>query len=63
MKKQNSLQTYLAGRAKNPPKRPRECQHDENHWCQNCINTGQDVEVTLPDGKISRGTIFTSKTP
>jgi len=36
------------------------CEHTENEWCGNCINKGTTVEVTLPDGSISKGTIFTN---
>ena len=27
------------------PKDPNACDHDENHWCQNCINFGQFVDL------------------
>lgn len=36
------------------------CYHLEDEWCQECINWGEDVEVQLPDGTISKGTIFTN---
>lgn len=56
-----SLQSYLSGRKKNPPmKKFSECNHGKDYWCNNCVNFGQDVEVTLPNGDISKGTIFTN---
>ncbi len=34
------------------------CHHLENEWCNECVTTGRDVEVELPDGTISKGTIM-----
>lgn len=36
------------------------CNHLENGWCGECIDFGEDVEVTLPDGSTSKGTIHTN---
>lgn len=38
------------------------CNHDKDHWCQNCIARPQEVSVELPDGTISKGFFFTNKT-
>lgn len=36
------------------------CYHTENEWCQNCINFGEEVEVKLDNGEISKGIIITN---
>lgn len=49
------FQNFLSTR----PKKSWECDHDEDHWCQNCINTGVDVD--LRSLGLGQGTIFTNK--
>lgn len=36
------------------------CYHTEDMWCGNCINFGEEVEVELKDGTISKGRIVTN---
>lgn len=33
------------------------CEHLEDMWCGECIDFGQEVDVEMPDGGISRGHI------
>ncbi len=33
------------------------CYHSEEMWCQNCVNFGEEVEVTLENGEKSKGRI------
>ncbi len=36
------------------------CQHDKNHWCQNCIAKPQLTSVIMPDGTVSTGYVITN---
>jgi len=56
-----TLNKHFANFLKTKKKGYWECDHDENHWCQNCIAKPKMVEQKLPDGRVSKGFLFTNQ--
>lgn len=52
----NQLKEFL----NNKKKDENVCDHSEDYWCQKCINKGEVVSQTLPDGTVTHGRLITN---